>query len=82
MGWSADPSFTPTCSSQVPGYIADADKFAAKGVDGIYVVSVNDLFVVNAWKKSMNAPEKIKFGKCHRSAVASGINSSSMALVE
>jgi 2-Cys peroxiredoxin 5 len=59
----ADPSFTPTCSSQVPGFIADVEKFAAKGVDGIYIVSVNDLWVVNAWKKSLNAGDKIKFGK-------------------
>ncbi|BEI79762.1 hypothetical protein CcaverHIS002_0102910 [Cutaneotrichosporon cavernicola] len=54
-------AFTPTCSSQVPGFIADVDKFKAKGVDGIYVVSVNDLFVVNAWKKAMHAPESMKF---------------------
>ncbi|KLT39170.1 Redoxin [Cutaneotrichosporon oleaginosum] len=63
-------AFTPTCSSQVPGFIADADKFAAKGVNGIYVVSVNDLFVVNAWKKSMGAPDSVKFAADDKSELA------------
>lgn len=50
---TADGSFTPTCHSQVPGYIALEEKFKQKGVDGIYVVSVNDQFVMNAWKKDL-----------------------------
>ncbi|KAL7268713.1 Peroxisomal membrane associated protein 20 [Rhizina undulata] len=52
-------AFTPPCSSQVPGYIANADKFAEKGVKGIYIVAVNDIFVVNAWKKSLGEPAGI-----------------------
>lgn len=60
---TAHTSFTPTCSSQVPGFLADADKFSAKGVNAIYVVAVNDLFVMNAWKKNMGAPEQVKFGE-------------------
>jgi 2-Cys peroxiredoxin 5 len=63
-------AFTPTCSSQVPGFIADVEKFAAKGVDGIYIVSVNDLWVVNAWKKSLNAGDKIKFAADDKSELA------------
>jgi 2-Cys peroxiredoxin 5 len=39
-------AFTPPCSSQVPEYIADYEKFKAKGVKNIYVVAVNDAFVV------------------------------------
>lgn len=58
----ADPSFTPTCHSQVPGYIALADKFKQKGVDGIYVVSVNDMFVMNAWKKDLGG-DAIEFSE-------------------
>ncbi|KAI5850858.1 Redoxin [Tricharina praecox] len=48
-------AFTPPCSSQVPGYISNASAFKAKGVTGIYVVAVNDVFVVEAWKKSLLA---------------------------
>jgi hypothetical protein len=39
-------AFTPPCSSQVPQYIADYEKFKEKGVKNIYVVAVNDAFVV------------------------------------
>ena len=39
-------AFTPSCSSQVPGYLSKADEFFAKGVSAIYVVSVNDAFVL------------------------------------
>lgn len=39
-------AFTPACSSQVPGFIENEDAFRAKGVNQIYVVAVNDAFVV------------------------------------
>jgi peroxiredoxin len=50
-------AFTPPCSSHVPGYVTDAeaDKFSAKGIKGIYVVAVNDLFTVQAWKEKLGA---------------------------
>jgi len=46
-------AFSSACSTQVPGYIEDAEKFAGKGVQGIYVVAVNDAFVMQAWKKDL-----------------------------
>ncbi|KAI5810327.1 Redoxin [Pyronema omphalodes] len=46
-------AFTPPCSSQVPEYIAHYEKFAEKGVAGIYVIAVNDIFCVKAWKESL-----------------------------
>lgn len=51
-------AFTPPCSSQVPGYVEQAEKFAAKGVQGIYIVAVNDAFTTQAWKEkhSWNNP--------------------------
>ncbi|KAH7886631.1 Redoxin-domain-containing protein [Phlebopus sp. FC_14] len=49
-------AFTPPCSSQVPQYIADYDKYKAKGIKDIYVVAVNDAFVTKAWKKKL-APQ-------------------------
>jgi peroxiredoxin len=49
-------AFTPTCSNaHLPGYVALADKFKAKGVDSIICLSVNDAFVMEAWGKSQNA---------------------------
>ena len=38
-------SFTPICSSQVPEYISEIEKFQAKGIENVFVVSVNDAFV-------------------------------------
>jgi len=38
-------AFTPTCSSQAPGYIEKHDEFKAKGINEIYIITVNDTFV-------------------------------------
>jgi len=49
-------AFTPTCSAaHLPGYIAHADAFQAKGVDMIACLSVNDAFVMQAWAEGQNA---------------------------
>lgn len=54
-------AFTPGCSvTHLPGFIIYADKIKAKGVDSIVCLSVNDAFVMDAWKKSQNA-EEIEF---------------------
>ena len=51
-------AFTPTCSAaHLPGYVALADKIKAKGVDDIVCISVNDAFVMDAWKQASNADE-------------------------
>ncbi len=34
------------CSAQIPGYIDNYEVFKAKGVTGIYIVAVNDQFVM------------------------------------
>lgn len=51
-------AFTPGCSNtHLPGFIVNADKIKAKGVDSIVCVSVNDAFVMDAWGKTHNAEE-------------------------
>ena len=49
-------AFTPGCSlTHLPGYVVNADKIKAKGVDTIVCMAVNDAFVMDAWGKSQNA---------------------------
>lgn len=49
-------AFSPTCSdSHLPGYIALADSFKAKGVDEIWCLSVNDAYVMGAWGRAQKA---------------------------
>ena len=51
-------AFTPGCSmTHLPGYVVNADKIKAAGVDTIACLSVNDAFVMDAWSKSQNAEE-------------------------
>jgi len=54
-------AFTPTChKNHLPGFLTNADKIKGKGIDTIAVTGVNDVFVMDAWKKASNA-EKIEF---------------------
>jgi glutaredoxin/glutathione-dependent peroxiredoxin len=49
-------AFTPGCSkSHLPGFVVNADKIKAKGVDSIVCMAVNDAFVMDAWGKAQNA---------------------------
>ena len=51
-------AFTPGCSvTHVPGFVVNADKIKARGVDTIACMAVNDAFVMSAWGKSQNAEE-------------------------
>ena len=53
-------AFTPTCSAKhLPGFKAKAAELKAKGVDTIACVSVNDVFVMNAWGKDQGVGEDI-----------------------
>lgn len=48
--FSLPGAYTPTCSTyQLPGFEKGYDNFKEKGIDEIYVSSVNDGFVMNAW---------------------------------
>jgi glutaredoxin-like protein len=49
-------AFTPTCSStHLPRYNELAGVFKENGVDEIVCISVNDAFVMDAWKKDQEA---------------------------
>lgn len=53
-------AYTPTCSIQhLPSYVEHADEIFAKGVDTIACVSVNDVFVMDAWGREHQAPGKV-----------------------
>ncbi|NNC99163.1 MAG: glutathione peroxidase [Gammaproteobacteria bacterium] len=54
--FSLPGAFTPTCSStHLPRYNELAETFAENGVDDIICMSVNDTFVMNAWKQDQEA---------------------------
>ncbi|OIQ15848.1 MAG: glutathione peroxidase [Bacteriovorax sp. MedPE-SWde] len=49
-------AYTPTCSStHLPRYNELANVMKSEGVDDIYVLSVNDPFVMDAWSKDQEA---------------------------
>ena len=49
-------AFTPTCTmAHLPSFVVNADEIFAKGVDSIICLSVNDVFVMDAWGKDKNA---------------------------
>lgn len=55
-------AFTPTChNNHLPGFVEHADTLKNMGVDTIAVISVNDLFVMDAWEKASNTRGTIKF---------------------
>jgi len=49
-------AFTPTCSAyHLPGFVEHAQELYDAGIDVIACMSVNDVFVMDAWGKSANA---------------------------
>ena len=54
-------AFTPTChKNHMPGFVQNFDKIKGKGIDAIVVTAVNDVFVMDAWKKASGADGKIE----------------------
>lgn len=56
-------AFTPTCSSQhLPQYIEGSELLKKIGIDAVYCLSVNDIFVLQAWGKSVHLTEEKRSG--------------------
>lgn len=54
-------AFTPTCSAKhLPPYLEHFNDFKAAGVDEIWCVSVNDVFVMGAWARDQQTAGKIR----------------------
>src|ERR1041385_7157514 len=55
-------AFTPNRhKNHLPGFLTTPHKIKQKGVDEIVVTGVNDVFVMDAWKKNTGAEGKIEF---------------------
>jgi peroxiredoxin len=51
-------AFTPTCSkNHLPGFVTNAAAIKAKGIETIAVTGVNDVFVMDAWKKAAGSDD-------------------------
>jgi len=53
-------AYTPTCSAKhLPGYVAKAADFKARSVDLVACLSVNDVFVMDAWGRDQKAGDAV-----------------------
>ena len=54
-------AFTPTCSAHhLPGYLKRSGEIRSRGVDSIACLSVNDAFVMDAWRKDQGIEDEIE----------------------
>ena len=54
-------AFTPTCSTRhLPGYLEKSEEFRSKGIDSIACLSVNDVYVMDAWRRDQKVGDQIE----------------------
>lgn len=54
-------AFTPACTeNHLPSFLENVDAFKAKGVDEVWCVAVNDMFVMEAWSRDKHINGKIR----------------------
>ncbi len=55
-------AFTPTCHHiHLPQIFSDYESFKEGGVDRVACTSVNDVFVMEAWRQALGGPREILF---------------------
>lgn len=55
-------AFTPTCHlNHLPGYLENLDEIKAAGIDDVCVISVNDVWVMDAWANATGGKGKLRF---------------------
>ena len=55
-------AFTGTCHKMhMPSITLNANAIKAKGVDSIAVTAVNDIFVMQAWKRDTDSKDQVEF---------------------
>jgi peroxiredoxin len=53
-------AFTPTCSDHhLPGFVLRSEDLAAKGVDKVACLAVNDVFVMGAWAEAQKVGDSV-----------------------
>lgn len=83
--FSVPGAFTPTCSMKhLPGFVDQAAALKAKGIDTIACMSVNDVFVMDAWGKDQNAGDHVLMladGNCtYTKALGLGLDASGFGM--
>jgi peroxiredoxin len=72
--FSVPGAFTPTCHvNHLPGFVANADKLKAAGVDRIVCAAVNDHHVMKAWGEASGAMGKVDFISDAGASLARGL---------
>ncbi len=53
-------AMSPTCSEvHMPGFIENLETIKSRGVDTVACLAVNDVFVINEWRKARKIPDDI-----------------------